>query len=266
MRRKEKKTGPAYISLWCFLSSLVKCCGDRGLSRDVHFGWLWAICPSSHQKVFSPLPMQTNACMSACSHPFQHPWRSWSRDSLGGYCPQLPNRWQQFFSKLGRAGAGSWRRAPDVWVCCATSPALGVGSWRAPLRHGFPKKQGIIFEVWAFWMQNLFPSCALALLRFCFYLPGLLLVAFSECCRLQQGRKEREKSYFCTGPGWLVASHLAVLTQSKISSEFQLTIIFLHWKSTAGSLLWGLGIFPYCCFLFVGLLEICCKSTGERWS
>lgn len=164
-RRKENKTGPACISLWCLLNSLVKCCGGtEGLSRDVHFGWLWAICPSSHQKAFSPLPIQANICMSACSLPFQHPWRSWSRDSLGGCCPQLSNRWQLFSSELGRAGAGGCRRAPDVRVGCAT--ALPSGSAAGEHHSGMTSRRN----------RASFLRCELSECKTC-----LLLVPWCSC-------------------------------------------------------------------------------------
>lgn len=77
---------------------------------------------------------------------------------------------------------------------------------------------GTVFKAWAFWMQNLSPRASV-LLQFFFNSVHLLLMAFSGCCRLPK-RTKREKVVFCTCPGWLVTSHLAVLIQSKISAKF----------------------------------------------
>lgn len=64
--KEETWTDLPTVSDWCFLRSLVKYCGDWGLSRGVHTSWLWTICLSSHWKAFPPcLSRQITACLPA---------------------------------------------------------------------------------------------------------------------------------------------------------------------------------------------------------
>lgn len=246
--------------------------GPEGSARDVHFGWLYAICPSSCLKAFPSSPLQPDACMSACPLPSQHPWRSWSRDSLGGSCPRSSNQWQRLSSEP--------ERAPDVRGCCAAALPSGcsAGSPRGQLEGAaqawLPQVTGLaelsfgtIFKARAFWMQNLSPPCASVLLHRVLFLFGWFAPrGFQWMLSLTRRAKRERKVLLSYLPRVTCGFSFSCTNSGQNSAEFLPTIIFLRWKSAAGSLLWDLGMFPYCCCLFVGWLEICCKTTGERWT
>lgn len=94
-------------------------------------------------------------------------------------------------------------------------------------------------------------------------------------------RTKREKVAFCTCPGWLVTSHLAVLIQSKISVKFPSEKCFgktALWHGNASLLLLlvcrvvrnvlekpqGKDELNWCCCSFLNYKQ--CKSASSKWT
>lgn len=224
LKRKSKiiQADPAYIRLWCLLCSLVKCCGGWRLPRDVHLSWLHCL-PFISSQINSPLAPPDRCLQVCCPLPSHSPEGARAETPWEALAPGY-----QLDNNVSAVRQGGWEltAAGGLQMC-------GVLCWQleGAAQTWLPKVTGLaetsfiaIFKEWAFWMQNLPPACASMLLQFYFYLAGLLLVAFSGCCRLQGGLKKNKSLNFCTCPGWLVASCLAVLIQSRISAEFLSTV------------------------------------------
>lgn len=137
----------------------------------------------------SPLPLQTDACVSVWALPSGHSWGGSTRGSLGE--------------------GESWRLQEGsrcAWVLLPAGAAMTGITF------------GTSFKAWAFWMQNLSPPRAFVLLQF-FQFSWFAPHGFLWMLSLAK-RTKREKEVFCTCLGWLVTSHLAVVIENKISAKF----------------------------------------------
>lgn len=158
-------------------------------------GALWG-CPLwlavSHLPILSlgsisPLPLQMDACMSGWPFPHDIPegtepegeGRSWQLQE-GSRCAWVMLPWNSQLA-LSAAGRHCLGRTP-----CTAQVVLSAGTGTAGMSFG------TVFKAWAFWIQNLSPPQALVLSQFFFNSPRLFLMAFSGCCHLPEGLKEKK--------------------------------------------------------------------------
>lgn len=112
--------------------------------------------------------------------------------------------------ELAAAGGIQMCEDPGLQPCpWGAQPAHPASSWKAPLNHDSMKKQA--WQKWALalFLRRELSECETGLLlvlwHFCFCSAGLLLMAFSGCCRLREGLKKKSLTFvFARSDLWLL--------------------------------------------------------------